>query len=147
MGLYWRKPDSLNAKYCIQVAVGRREFLSVFGGDYDTADGTGVRDFIHVVDLAIGHVKAVERITDKCGCVVYNLGTGIGYSVLDMVRAMEQASGKTIAYKIVVCVSVLRPLSLPPSLSLSLCISLFLSLPLSLAFFSLSSLNLSLSRR
>lgn len=73
----------------------------MFGGDYETADGTGVRDFIHVVDLAIGHVKAVDRINDKCGCVVYNLGTGNGYSVLDMVKAMEKASGKSIAYKIV----------------------------------------------
>jgi UDP-glucose 4-epimerase len=73
----------------------------VFGGDYDTPDGTGVRDYIHVVDLAVGHVKAVDRIVDKCGCVVYNLGTGNGYSVLDMVKAMEKAAGKPIATKVV----------------------------------------------
>lgn len=85
--------------------MGRRECLSVFGGDYDTKDGTGVRDFIHVVDLAVGHVKAVERIGEACGCVVYNLGTGNGYSVVEMVKAMEEASGKKIAYKIVVRVS------------------------------------------
>jgi UDP-glucose 4-epimerase len=87
----------------LKVAVGRREFVSVFGGDYDTPDGTGVRDYIHVVDLAVGHVKAVDRINAKCGCVVYNLGTGNGYSVLDMVKAMEKACGHTIATKIVVC--------------------------------------------
>lgn len=75
----------------------------MFGGDYPTVDGTGVRDFIHVVDLAIGHVKAMERINGKCGCCVYNLGTGIGYSVLEMVKAMEEASGRKIAYRIVVC--------------------------------------------
>ena len=95
-----------NACYCAsftQVAVGRRPFLNVYGGDYNTPDGTGVRDFIHVVDLADGHVKALDRINEKCGCKAYNLGTGTGYSVLDMVKAMEDACGKKIEYKIVVC--------------------------------------------
>jgi UDP-glucose 4-epimerase len=86
-----------------QVAVGKREFLSIFGGDYDTADGTGVRDYIHVVDLAYGHVKAIDYLNKKTRMVplIVNLGTGIGYSVLDMVRAFEKASGKSIPYKIV----------------------------------------------
>ena len=86
----------------------------MFGGDYETPDGTGVRDFIHVVDLAVGHVKAVERINEKCGCKAYNLGTGIGYSVLDMVKAMEDASGKKIEYKIVVCCGFVQSLVRQP---------------------------------
>jgi len=86
--------------YIAQVAVGRLSELQVFGDDYSTPDGTGVRDYIHVVDLAKGHVKAVERLTDGPGVRVWNLGTGQGYSVLDMVRAMEQASGRPIPYKI-----------------------------------------------
>jgi len=86
--------------YVAQVAVGRREQLSVFGNDWDTPDGTGVRDYIHIVDLAVGHVKAVQKIETKCGCVVYNLGTGTGYSVLEMVKAFEKASGKPVPYKI-----------------------------------------------
>jgi len=86
--------------YVAQVAVGRREQLSVYGDDYDTPDGTGVRDYIHVVDLAIGHLDAVKKIVSGCGCVAYNLGTGVGYSVLDMVKAFEKASGKPVPYKI-----------------------------------------------
>ncbi|MGA1933014.1 UDP-glucose 4-epimerase GalE [Arcobacter sp. YIC-464] len=84
-----------------QVAVGKREFLSVFGGDYDTHDGTGVRDYIHVVDLAAGHVKALEKIDGINEVLTVNLGTGNGYSVLDMVKAFEKASGKKVSYKIV----------------------------------------------
>ena len=86
--------------YISQVAVGRRESLNVFGDDYPTPDGTGVRDYIHVVDLARGHVKAVEKLVDGPGVRIWNLGTGQGYSVLDMVKAMEKASGKPIAYQI-----------------------------------------------
>lgn len=87
-----------------QTAVGKREFLSVFGGDYDTYDGTGVRDYIHVVDLAYGHVKAIDYLNSLKNMekpLIVNLGTGKGYSVLDMVKAFEKASGKKIAYKIV----------------------------------------------
>eukprot|EP01113_Clastostelium_recurvatum_P046350 TRINITY_DN8111_c0_g1_i5.p1 TRINITY_DN8111_c0_g1~~TRINITY_DN8111_c0_g1_i5.p1 ORF type:complete len:352 (-),score=81.69 TRINITY_DN8111_c0_g1_i5:850-1875(-) len=83
-----------------QVAVGKRESLSIFGGDWATKDGTGVRDFIHVVDLAKGHIAAVKKLASSPRCVVYNLGTGNGYTVLEMVKAMEKASGKPIPYKI-----------------------------------------------
>ncbi|XP_037097455.1 UDP-glucose 4-epimerase isoform X1 [Syngnathus acus] len=86
--------------YVAQVAVGRRKVLSVFGNDYDTPDGTGVRDYIHVVDLGKGHIAALKKLKDNCGCKVYNLGTGVGYSVLQMVDAMKKASGKDIPYKI-----------------------------------------------
>ena len=86
--------------YIAQVAVGKREYLNVFGADYDTPDGTGVRDYIHVVDLALGHVKALNRVLSQRGCDVFNLGTGIGYSVLDVVHAFEKASGVTVNYKI-----------------------------------------------
>ena len=86
--------------YITQVAVGKREFLGVFGNDYDTHDGTGVRDYIHVVDLADGHVKALKKIEEKAGVCVYNLGTGNGYSVLDMVKAFSKACGKDLPYKI-----------------------------------------------
>jgi UDP-glucose 4-epimerase len=86
--------------YVAQVAVGKLERLGVFGNDYNTHDGTGVRDYIHVVDLAKGHVKAVEKILTNPGLVVYNLGTGVGYSVLDLVKAFEKASGKKIPYDI-----------------------------------------------
>lgn len=86
--------------YVAQTAVGRRKELSVFGNDYNTPDGTGVRDYIHVVDLALGHVAAVNKLNEKCGCKVYNLGTGEGYSVLQMVTAFEKASGKPVPYKI-----------------------------------------------
>ena len=84
-----------------QVAIGRLPQLSVFGNDYPTSDGTGVRDYIHVVDLAVGHIKAIERIKRERGVLTYNLGTGQGYSVLEMINAFEQASGKKIVYQIV----------------------------------------------
>ena len=87
--------------YICKVAVGKLEKLNVFGDDYDTPDGTGVRDYIHVVDLAIGHVKALEYIRKNKGVLTVNLGTGIGYSVLDIVKAYEKASGRTIPYVIV----------------------------------------------
>ncbi|AUI65114.1 MULTISPECIES: UDP-glucose 4-epimerase GalE [Glaesserella] len=87
--------------YISQVAVGKLQQLSVFGSDYDTHDGTGVRDYIHVVDLAIGHLKALEKHQDDAGFHVYNLGTGTGYSVLDMVKAFEQANNINVPYKLV----------------------------------------------
>ena len=83
-----------------QVAVGRRECLSVFGDDYDTPDGTGVRDYIHVVDLAKGHVAAISYAAAHTGAEVFNLGTGTGYSVLDMVKAFEKANGVAVPYQI-----------------------------------------------
>lgn len=86
--------------YISQVAIGKLECLGVFGDDYDTHDGTGVRDYIHVVDLAIGHVKALKKIEEKAGVCVYNLGTGVGYSVLDMLHAFEKACGKELPYQI-----------------------------------------------
>src|SRR3989339_246925 len=87
--------------YIAQVAVGKREKLSVFGGDYETPDGTGVRDYIHVVDLARSHLKALEALTEQPRILTVNLGTGKGYSVLDMVRAFEKASGRKVPYQIV----------------------------------------------
>lgn len=87
--------------YISQVAVGKLQQLSVFGCDYETHDGTGVRDYIHVVDLAIGHLKALEKHQDDAGFHVYNLGTGTGYSVLDMVNAFEQANDIKVPYKLV----------------------------------------------
>ena len=86
--------------YIAQVAVGKLAQLSVFGDDYPTHDGTGVRDYIHVVDLARGHIKALQKLAQSPGCVTYNLGTGAGYSVLDIVKAFEKASGRTVAYRI-----------------------------------------------
>lgn len=86
--------------YITQVAVGKRDKLHVFGNDYDTPDGTGVRDYIHVVDLARGHVKALDAIKRNCGVAVYNLGTGKGYSVLDIVKAFETVNGIKIPYVI-----------------------------------------------
>ncbi len=86
--------------YITQVAVGKLKELGVFGNDYDTHDGTGVRDYIHVVDLANGHVKALKSIEEKCGLEIFNLGTGEGYSVLDVVKAFEEASGVKIPYAI-----------------------------------------------
>ncbi|OYT91830.1 MAG: UDP-glucose 4-epimerase GalE [Burkholderiales bacterium PBB3] len=86
--------------FVAQVAVGRREYLNVWGNDYATPDGTGVRDYIHVVDLALGHVKALERLQSRTECEAFNLGTGIGYSVLDIVRAFEAACGKELPYRI-----------------------------------------------
>jgi UDP-glucose 4-epimerase len=84
--------------FITQTAVGKRSCLSVFGDDYDTPDGTGVRDYIHVVDLADGHLKALEKIADLQDVLTVNLGTGNGYSVLDMVKAFEKASGKEVPY-------------------------------------------------
>ena len=86
--------------YVSQVAVGKLKELSVFGNDYPTRDGTGIRDYIHVVDLAIGHVKAIEKLAQKPGLAIYNLGTGRGTSVLEMVRAFEKASGRKVPYVI-----------------------------------------------
>ncbi|MBF0218891.1 MAG: UDP-glucose 4-epimerase GalE [Gammaproteobacteria bacterium] len=87
--------------YISQVAIGKRPQLAVFGGDYPTLDGTGVRDYIHVVDLAKGHLKALEKLATAPGLVTYNLGTGRGYSVLEMVQAFAAASGRPIPYQIV----------------------------------------------
>ncbi|QIM64860.1 UDP-glucose 4-epimerase GalE [Frederiksenia canicola] len=87
--------------YISQVAVGKLQQLSVFGSDYDTHDGTGVRDYIHVVDLAVGHLKALQKHQNDAGFHVYNLGTGTGYSVLDMVKAFESANGIQVPYKLV----------------------------------------------
>ena len=86
--------------YITQVAVGKLKELGVFGNDYDTPDGTGVRDYIHVVDLAVGHVKALKKIEEKAGLCIYNLGTGVGYSVLDIVKNFEEATGVKIPYSI-----------------------------------------------
>ena len=87
--------------YVTQVAIGQREFLNVWGGDYPTPDGTGVRDYIHVVDLALGHVRAIDHMDGHEGCTEVNLGTGKGYSVLDIVKALSAASGREIPYRIV----------------------------------------------
>ena len=86
--------------YVAKVAAGQLECVNVFGGDYDTPDGTGVRDYIHVVDLATGHIKALEKLVTHPGLVTYNLGTGVGYSVLDIIKNFEKACGKEIPYKI-----------------------------------------------
>lgn len=86
--------------YITQVAVGKLKELTVFGDDYPTEDGTGVRDYIHVVDLAIGHIKALEKLNESPGVVTYNLGTGVGSSVLDIVHAFEKATGKKVPYTI-----------------------------------------------
>ena len=86
--------------YVAQVAIGKLECVGVFGNDYDTPDGTGVRDYIHVVDLAIGHVKAIDKINEKPGVKVYNLGTGNGYSVLDVINAFSKACGHDVPYQI-----------------------------------------------
>jgi UDP-glucose 4-epimerase len=86
--------------YITQVAVGKRDKLTVFGNDYDTPDGTGVRDYIHVVDLAKGHVLALKKIEENAGLKIYNLGTGVGYSVLDIVKNFEDATGVKIPYVI-----------------------------------------------
>nr|WP_278986614.1 UDP-glucose 4-epimerase GalE [Plesiomonas shigelloides] len=87
--------------YIAQVAIGRLKQLSVFGNDYPTPDGTGVRDYIHVVDLSLGHLKALQYIADRHGVFTFNLGTGQGYSVLEMVKAFEQASGRAVPYQVV----------------------------------------------
>jgi len=86
--------------YVAQTAVGKRDYVHVFGNDYDTPDGTGVRDYIHVVDLADGHLRALEKIANHVGVVTYNLGTGTGYSVLDMIAAFSKACGHQVPYKI-----------------------------------------------
>ena len=93
-------PNNL-APYITQVASGKLEYLRVFGDDYDTKDGTGVRDYIHVCDLAHGHLCALDKLNENPGLVIYNLGTGVGYSVLDVLHAFEKAVGKKIPYKIV----------------------------------------------
>ena len=86
--------------YITQTAIGLRKELGIFGNDYDTPDGTGVRDYIHVVDLATGHVAALQAIEKKCGLAIYNLGTGHGYSVLDVVKAFEKANDLKVPYSI-----------------------------------------------
>ncbi|MEX1063318.1 MAG: UDP-glucose 4-epimerase GalE [Balneolaceae bacterium] len=93
-------PDNL-MPYLAQVAIGKLDHLNVFGNDYQTRDGTGIRDYIHVVDLALGHIRAWEKLDEKPGVSVYNLGTGTGYSVLDMIRAFEEATGMKIPYRTV----------------------------------------------
>ncbi len=102
-GLIGEQPNGIPnnlVPYITQVAIGKREFLSVFGDDYDTPDGTGVRDYLHVVDLAVGHLKALEKIKTQKGCVAYSLGTGQGYSVLEMIKAFEKASGQAVPYQV-----------------------------------------------
>jgi UDP-glucose 4-epimerase len=103
-GLIGEEPNGIPNNlmpFIAQVAEGRRERLSVYGNDYPTADGTGVRDYIHVVDLAIGHVKTLERLRERPGICTYNLGTGLGNSVLEMIGAFEKASGVAIPYRVV----------------------------------------------
>lgn len=103
-GLIGEEPEGIPNNllpYIAQVADGRRHVLSVFGGDFPTWDGTGIRDYIHVVDLAQGHVRTMAKLTEAPGLLTYNLGTGRGSSVLDMVRAFEVASGRSIPYQIV----------------------------------------------
>lgn len=103
-GLIGEEPNGIPNNlmpYITKVAIGELEELSVFGNDYDTHDGTGVRDYIHVVDLSIGHLKALEKLTTNPGLVIYNLGTGRGYSVLDLVNSFSKVSGQEIAYKII----------------------------------------------
>ena len=92
-------PNNL-CPYITQVAVGKREYLGVFGSDYNTHDGTGVRDYVHVVDLAKGHVLAVNKLATNPGLIIVNLGTGCGYSVLDMVHSFEKVIGRPIPYKL-----------------------------------------------
>ena len=102
-GLIGEDPNGIPGNlmpYITQVAIGKLECLNVCGNDYPTPDGTGVRDYIHVVDLAIGHIKALDRLLKVDGCEVYNLGTGKGYSVLDVIHAFEKACGKPIPYVI-----------------------------------------------
>jgi UDP-glucose 4-epimerase len=102
-GLIGEDPNGIPNNLCpyiTKVAAGKLERVNVFGSDYDTPDGTGVRDFIHVVDLAKGHVLAVNKLAENPGLIIVNLGTGKGYSVLDMVKAFEKVTGKPIPYKI-----------------------------------------------
>jgi UDP-glucose 4-epimerase len=103
-GLIGEEPNGIPNNllpYIAQVADGRRAYLSVYGGDYPTPDGTGMRDYIHVVDLALGHLKTLAKLAQGPGIVTYNLGTGRGNSVLEMVRAFEAASGRPIPYRVV----------------------------------------------
>ena len=93
-------PNNL-VPYITQVAIGKREMLSVYGGDYPTRDGTGVRDYIHVTDLVLGHLRALEKLRAHTGLLTVNLGTGVGYSVLEMVRAFEDVIGRPIPHRIV----------------------------------------------
>lgn len=93
-------PNNIAPSIC-QVASGRLPAVSVFGNDYPTPDGTGVRDYIHIMDLAAGHVKALDKLFSGCGLMVHNLGTGRGHSVLEMIRAFEKASGRTVPYTVV----------------------------------------------
>ena len=90
-------PNNL-VPYVAKVAIGELSQVNVFGNDYDTPDGTGIRDYIHVVDLALGHIKAIEKLEKNSGLAVYNLGTGVGYSVLDIIRNYEKACNKTLPY-------------------------------------------------
>ncbi len=102
-GLIGEDPNGIPSNlmpFIAQTAVGKRETLRIFGNDYPTRDGTGVRDYIHVMDLAQGHIKALEKMVSVTGVLTVNLGTGEGYSVLDMVKAFEQASGRTVPYEI-----------------------------------------------
>lgn len=92
-------PNNL-VPYIMQVAIGRLQELKVYGNDYPTPDGTGIRDFIHVVDLAVGHVKALQKVLSSTGIEAYNLGTGKGYSVLDMIHTSERVTGRRIPYRI-----------------------------------------------
>lgn len=100
-GLIGERPNGIPnnlVPYIAQVAIGIRAHLNIFGNDYDTPDGTCIRDYIHVVDLAIGHVKALDKFREKCGVKIYNLGTGKGYSVLEVLHAYEDACGKKLPY-------------------------------------------------
>ena len=101
-GLLGEEPNGIPNNlmpYIMQVVVGKLPYLRVFGNDYDTPDGTGVRDYIHVVDLAKGHVAAMKKFSDAPGVYIYNLGTGVGYSVLDIVHAFEKANDIKIPYQ------------------------------------------------
>lgn len=103
-GLIGEEPNGIPNNlmpYITKVAIGELKELSVFGNDYDTHDGTGVRDYIHVVDLAIGHLKALKKLKTNPGLVIYNLGTGRGYSVLDLLNSFSKVSGREIAYRII----------------------------------------------
>lgn len=103
-GLIGEDPNGIPSNlmpFVSQVAIGKREKLSVYGSDYPTNDGTGVRDYVHVVDLAKGHIKALLKLEQRPGCIIHNLGTGQGYSVLEIVGGMERASGKDVFYQIV----------------------------------------------